>query len=159
AGHEAGHPSIAWSTARTSSRPYCPNIRPRCSPPGGPWSRTVESANDCRTHPLASAACDHGRMDQSPPTTRHRIPGGGEPGAQGATDGAPPPADRRSAPTPRREGAPARWTRLAAGRHDRDARHNPSVAPPPDRPAVDVRAEATRPSRTHAGDLVPQSAD
>src|SRR4029450_10572301 len=59
-------------------------------------------------------------MGQSPPTTRHRVPGGGESRPEGAGKGAPPPVDRRPAPTPRGERAPTRPTGVAAGRDPRD---------------------------------------
>jgi predicted RNA polymerase sigma factor len=45
--------------------------------------------------------------------------------------------------TGRTDWAPA----LEAGRHPRDAGHDPAVAPPADRPEVDVHAEAARSSR------------
>src|SRR5262245_45029462 len=43
---------------------------------------TVRSTHDGRCLPVASAARDPRRMGQSPPTTRHRVPHGGEPGPQ-----------------------------------------------------------------------------
>ena len=48
------------------------NTRPRC-PPGGPWWDTVESKNDSPPHVMARAAGSPRRMDQSPPTIRHRV--------------------------------------------------------------------------------------
>jgi hypothetical protein len=98
-------------------------------------------------------------MGQPPPTTRYRVPGGGEPYPQGAGEGAPPPAHRRPAPTPRGDRSPTRSTGLAAGRDHRDPRHDSAMAPAADRPEVDVHADAARPSRDHAGDLVAHSAD
>jgi hypothetical protein len=59
---------------------------------------------------------------------------------------------------PRGEGSPTRSTRLAAGRNDRDARHDPAMAPAANRPEMDVHVEAARPSQDHAGDLVAHSA-
>jgi hypothetical protein len=110
-------------------------------------------------YPLAGAARDPRGVGQPPPTRRHRVPGGGEPCPQGAGEGAPPPVDRRPAPTPHCEGSPARATGLEAGRDDRDAGHDLAMAPAVDRPEVDVHVEAARPSRDHAGDLVTHSAD
>ena len=69
------------------------------------------------------------------------------------------PVDRLPASAPRREGAPTRPAGLTAGRDHRDPRHHPPVQPAADRPEVDVRAEAARPSWDHARDLVPHSAD
>src|ERR687892_1119097 len=92
-------------------------------------------------------------MDQPPPTTGHRVPGGGKPRPQGAAEGAAPPADRRPAPTPRGEGPATRSPDPEAGGDDRDARHDPAVAPAADRAEVDIRAEAAGASRDNEGDL------
>jgi hypothetical protein len=77
---------------------------------------------------------------------------------QGAVERPPPAADGRSAPTPRGEGSPGPSTGLAAGRDDRDPRHDPAMAPAADHPEVDLHAEAARPPRDHPGDLVAHSA-
>src|SRR5215510_1539155 len=98
-------------------------------------------------------------MGQSSPTTRRRVPGRGKPGPQGATEGAPPPAEQRPAPTPGREGPPSRSADLAAGRDYRDRGHDPAMAPAADCPEADVHADATRPSRDHETDLDPDCAD
>ena len=114
-----------------------PGTRPECS--------TVRSAYESRSVPLTAAARHPRRMGQPPPTARYRVPGGGEPCPQGAGEGAPPAADRRPAPTPRGERSPTRSPGLAAGRNDRDSRHDPAMAPAADRPEVDVHAK--RPGR------------
>src|SRR5213593_879919 len=98
-------------------------------------------------------------MGQPPPTTSHRVPGGGEPRSQGAADGAARSVDRRPAPTARGEGPATRSPGPWAGGDDRDARHDPEVAPAADRREVDVRAEAAGASRHHEGDLIADSAD
>ena len=107
---------LRWNGAMSRAQRQRPSPDERVgrggpAPPGpenprGPDPVVPESAYDGRSLPLAGAARDPRGMGQPPPTTRHRVPGGGEPGPQGAAGGAPPPADRRPAPTPRGEGAP-----------------------------------------------------
>src|SRR2546428_690103 len=57
------------------------------------------------------------------------------------------------------EGPATRSPDPEAGRDHRDTRHDPALAPAPDRPEVDVRAEAARPSREDEGDRVAHCAD
>jgi hypothetical protein len=78
---------------------------------------------------------------------------------QGPVEGAAPPVDRRPAPTPRGQGPATRSPGPEAGSNHRDARLDPAVAPAADRPEVDVRAEAARAARVHAGDRLPHSED
>src|SRR2546428_14185368 len=50
------------------------------------------------------------------------------------------------------EGPATRSPDPEAGRDHRDTRHDPALAPAPDRPEVDVPAEAARPARADEGD-------
>src|SRR5918996_862204 len=84
---------LEQSTWTRLTRPTClemseysaepvPGTRPECS--------TVRSAYESRPLPLAAAARDPRWMGQPPPTTSHRVPGGGKPRPQGAAEGAAP---------------------------------------------------------------------
>ena len=98
-------------------------------------------------------------MGQPPPTAGHRVPRGGERRPPEAAEGAARPVDRRSAPASRGEGPATRSPDPEAGRDHRDTRHDPAVAPAPDRPEVDVRAEAARSARDDEGNRVAHCPD
>src|SRR5262245_53877601 len=114
---------------------------------------------ESRLLPLAAAGRASRWMGEPPPTTGHRLLGGGEPCSQGAAEGATRPVDRRSAPTPGGQG-PATWSPgPEAGSDHRNARHDAAVARSAGRPEVDVRAAAARASRNHEGDRAAHCAD
>src|SRR5215813_2345414 len=121
--------------------------------------RTVSSADDCRRPALTAPAGVPGRMDKSLPTTRHRVPRGGEPRSPGAVKGPPSAVDGRPAAPSRSERASAGPTTVESGCHDRDAGHDPALASAPDCGEVELRAETTRASENDEDDREAHRAD
>jgi hypothetical protein len=105
-------PPLTRHAPRVVSGKYLPAIGRVFSLTVAPaWAALGQPGGRSGSLPPAGAAGDARGMGQLPATTRHRVPGGGEPRPHGPAEGAPPSAHRRPAPTPRDDVAELRKVR------------------------------------------------